>query len=82
MTKLLMIWRVKFLLLIWGQKNDFMICKSNKSKFHLPLSALSLVAFFCFSTFEVSLIFNHENLAADDEMLRISGNNSSGINDA
>ena len=35
-----------------------------------------------FENFEVSLIFNHENLAADAEMLRISENNSSGINDA
>lgn len=35
-----------------------------------------------FEKFEVSLIFNHEKLAADDEMLRISENNSSGINNA
>ena len=35
-----------------------------------------------FEKFEVSLIFNHEKLAADDEMLRISENNSSGIKNA
>ena len=35
-----------------------------------------------YEKFEVSLIFNHENLAADDDMLRISENNSFGINNA